>query len=102
LSSLHPVQIMIRVLFAHINISWHILYFHSHMENKMAYLSECPKWSRNCNVTTQCGLNKDNTAQLLSISVIAGWSIYEGLLTNILQTQKMEKKRKKEIVCSCL
>lgn len=29
------------------------------------------------------------------MSVIAGWSIYEGLLTNILQTQKMEKKRKR-------
>jgi len=29
------------------------------------------------------------------MSVIAGWSIYEGLLTNILQTHKMEKKRKK-------
>lgn len=27
------------------------------------------------------------------MSVIAGWSIYKGLLTNILQTQKMEKKR---------
>jgi len=43
----------------------------------------------------QCGLDEGNTAQLLSMSVIAGWSIYEGLLTNILQTHKMEKKRKK-------
>lgn len=41
----------------------------------------------------QCGLNEGNTAQLSSMSVIAGWSIYKGLLTNILQTQKMEKKR---------
>ncbi|CAL8281724.1 unnamed protein product [Gadus morhua 'NCC'] len=30
------------------------------------------------------------------MSVIAGWSIYEGLLTNILQTQKMEKKRNRK------
>ncbi|KAA0723953.1 hypothetical protein E1301_Tti015358 [Triplophysa tibetana] len=51
---------------------------------------------RNYNVTTQCGLNEGNTAQLLSMSVIAGWSIYEGLLTNILQTQKMEKKRNRK------
>jgi len=37
------------------------------------------------------------------MSVTAGWSIYEGLLTNILQTQKMEgKKGKKGILCSCL
>jgi len=40
--------------------------------------------------TPQCGRNEGKTAQLLSMSVIAGWSIYEGSLTNILQTENGE------------
>ncbi|ROI62467.1 Myb-related transcription factor, partner of profilin [Anabarilius grahami] len=40
--------------------------------------------------------NYNVTTQFLSMSVIAGWSIYEGLLTNIQQTQKMEKKRNRK------
>jgi len=68
---------MICVLFAHINILAGMLCTFTPIWTPLK--TRWPIWRdcRNCNVTTQCGLNEGNTAQLLSMSVIAGWSIYE-------------------------